>query len=120
MALEVQSGSFTDELVTELPLSSTTLSLDELLHGHQDPESGYLGSNSPLESFGIQKGTHVNEEFIFVTESERLSKIDVPVAQFLDVKRLSEKLGRVVGRMSQRTDVGAVETILNAEDVQVS
>ena len=49
-----------------------------------------------------------------MTESERLSKIDVPVAQFLDVKRLSEKLGKVV-RMSQRTDVGAVETILNSE-----
>ena len=76
MALEVESGTFAEEIVSNPP-SSEKISLKDLIYGIYGNKDLCLGSRGPppFEQLDIQNGCpSVNEEFIFMTESQKRCK----------------------------------------------
>eukprot|EP00435_Cladocopium_sp_Y103_P061648 s411_g23.t1 len=117
MALEVQSSSFSEEIVNEIPGSGTVLSLNDLLHGAQDLLLGSCGTHPPFESLEfLKQEPKVNEEFIFMTVAGRNSQTHGCIAQFLNTDKLSERLKGVLCRSGIRTE-NMAESVLSAEVV---
>ena len=115
MALEVKSSSVAEEIIHDLPSSSSPLELHDLLFGHQDCQKKCLNSHPSLEFSGSQiEDSCVNEEFIFMTEFKIGTINNFEVVRSLNLANLENRLKGIVGISSSRTSCDC-ETVLSAE-----
>ena len=114
MALEVESGSWADELVTMPPNEDATkISLHDLLHA-QDEDCRQVSNHHQiqLELHGILKQESlVNEEFICMAES----KLQIPLVHRKSVTQLGTRLKNAMAHVCRTSGSREIETVLSAE-----